>query len=279
MSPTGIAAGVLGAFSFGTGDFAGAIAARRAGALIVVAGAHAVGLLALLVGAAVIRPPLPGMDGVVLGLLAGVAGVGGLAALYAGMSLGSMGLVTSLAGAGSLVLPLGVGALLGAVVTPVQLLGVLSAAGAAAAAGGASRNDLGRRALALAGLAALGFGAWYVLVDFAADAGDPLWALVLSRAASAAIALAVVLARGSATRNGLPLRVITVAGIFDVGGNALYVVAREELPIGLAAALIGIYPVVTMLLARFVLGERLSRLGQLGVVLAVLGILLISAGG
>jgi len=35
---------------------------------------------------------------------------------------------------------------------------------------------------------------------------------------------------------------------------------------------------VTMLLARFVLGERLPRLGQLGVALALVGIILISIG-
>jgi drug/metabolite transporter (DMT)-like permease len=49
--------------------------------------------------------------------------------------------------------------------------------------------------------------------------------------------------------------------------------------VGLAAALIGLYPIVTMLLARFALGEHLPRLGQLGVALAVVGIVLISAGG
>ncbi len=38
------------------------------------------------------------------------------------------------------------------------------------------------------------------------------------------------------------------------------------------------YPVVTMLLARFVIGEHLPRLGQLGVALALLGVLLISIG-
>ena len=55
--------------------------------------------------------------------------------------------------------------------------------------------------------------------------------------------------------------------------------ARDLIPIALAAALTGLYPVVTMILARVVLDERLPRLGQLGVALALLGIVLISAGG
>jgi drug/metabolite transporter (DMT)-like permease len=278
MPPIGVLSGILGALSFGAGDFAGAFAARRAGALVVVAGAHLVGLIALVVGAVLIRPPLPGLDANLIGIAAGVAGVIGLAALYRGMSLGSMGLVTSLAGAGSLALPLLAGALLGAPITPLQLAGVLCAALAAAAAGGASADEVGRRSLALAGVAALAFGAWYVLVDRSAELGDPLWALVFSRAGSAAIAATVVAVRGF-DRATLPLGIVVVAGLFDVGGNALYVVARETMHLGLAAALIGLYPIVTMLLARFLLGERLTRLGQAGVALAGLGIVLISLGG
>lgn len=278
MSGFGVLAGVLGAISFGAGDFLGALAARRAGALIVVAGAHGVGLIALLVGAAIVRPPLPGADAIAIGLAAGVAGVVGLAALYRGMTLGSMGLVTSLAGAGSLAVPLLAGALLGASVTPLQLIGVGAAAGAAAAASGASTDELGRRSLLLAAAAAVGFGAWYVLVDIAARAGDPLWALVFSRLGSSVIAAAVTLARGF-NRATVPVRIVVAAGLFDVGGNVFYVVARDVMPIGLAAALVGVYPVITMLLARFVLGEHLPRLGQLGVGLALLGIVLISVGG
>jgi drug/metabolite transporter (DMT)-like permease len=275
--PTGIAAGVLGALSFGAGDFLGALAARRAGALVVVAGAHGVGLVALVVAAVVVRPPLPDIGALGLGLLAGVAGMAGLAALYSGMSIGSMGLVTSIAGAGSLALPLAAGAVLGAEISATQLVGVACAAGAAAAAGGASTDDLGRRSLILALGAAVGFGAWYVLLDLAARGGDPLWALVFSRAGSAVLATAVVAVRGF-DRSTVPVLVVLVAGLFDVGGNALYVVARDHMHLGLAAALIGIYPIVTMILARVVIGERLPRLGQLGVALALLGIVLISVG-
>ena len=278
MPPIGVLSGILGALSFGAGDFAGAVAARRAGALVVVAGAHVVGLVALLLGAVLIRPALPGLDANLIGIAAGVAGLVGLAALYRGMSLGSMGLVTALAGAGSLALPLLAGVILGARITPLQLAGVLCAALAAAAAGGASRDEVGRRSLALAALASLGFGAWYVLVDRSAALGDPLWALLFSRTASAVLAAAVVAVRGI-DRASVPIGIIVVAGLFDVGGNALYVVARETMHLGLAAALIGLYPIVTMLLARFVLGERLTLLGQVGVALAGLGIVLISLGG
>ncbi len=277
MPPSGIAAGVLSALSFGAGDFAGAVAARRAGALIVVAGAHATGLVALLIGLLVLRPPVPDLEAVLLGLAAGVAGAVGLAALYRGMSLGSMGIVASLSGAGSLLIPLIVGAAVGASIAPLQLAGVACTALAAAAASGASRDEIGRRALLLAGAAAIGFGTWYVLLDLAARGGDPLWALVFSRAMSATLTGAAAIGRFE--RRGFPFRIVVASGLFDVGGNALYVVARDAIPIGLAAALTGLYPIVTMILARFVLGEHLPRLGQVGVALALLGIVLISAGG
>ena len=277
MQPTGIAAGIFSALSFGAGDLAGGLAARRAGAVIVVAGAHSTGLVALLVGLLLLRPPMPELGPALIGLAAGVGGAVGLAALYRGMSLGSMGIVTSLSGAGSLAIPLVAGAVLGASITPLQLAGVACAAAAAAAAGGASRDELGRRSLLLAATAAIGFGAWYVLIDLAARGGDPLWALVFSRATSAALTAAVAFGRFDRAR--FPVRLVVAAGLLDVSGNALYVVAREAIPVGLAAALTGLYPIVTMILARFVLGERLPRLGQVGVALALLGIVLISAGG
>ncbi len=70
-------------------------AARRAGALIVVAGAHgdrarrAPGRRRRSCG-----PRCPGPDAIAIGLAAGVAGVAGLGALYRGMAIGCMGLVT-----------------------------------------------------------------------------------------------------------------------------------------------------------------------------------------
>ena len=277
MPSFGIAAGLIAAVSFGAGDFIGAVAARRAGPLVVVAGAHGAALLALLIGALVVRPPIDDPAVILIGLAAGIGGAVGLASLYRGMSLGSMGVVTSLSGAGSLIPPLVVGAVLDAPITALQLVGVAFAGAAGVAAGGAARDTVGRQALLMAGLAAVGFGGWYVLLDLAAEAGDPLWALLASRASSAVLTAAVVARRFDA--RALPLRLVVAAGLLDVGGNAFYVLSRDLLPLGLAAALTGLFPIGTMVLARVILGERLTRLGQVGVALALLGIVLISAGG
>jgi drug/metabolite transporter (DMT)-like permease len=247
------------------------------GVLVVVAGAQLAGLLALLLILAVVRPPLPGPDGVVLGLLAGVAGGIGLAGLFGGMAVGSMGLVAALSGAGSLIIPLVFGALTGQRVAPLQLAGIGAAAAAAVAASGASRGDVGRRALLLSALAATGFGAWYVLLDLAAQVSHPLWTLSLSRAAAATAAALIVARRFD--RGSYPFAVVGAAGLLDVAGNAFYLAARGEMAVGLAAALTGLYPIVTMLLARLFLRERLSALGLVGVGLAVTAVVLISVGG
>jgi drug/metabolite transporter (DMT)-like permease len=280
MPSPGIALGLLGAVSFGIGDVAGATVTRRSGALIAVAGAHLIGLLALGAALLIIKPPAPRLDVLGIGALAGLFGAAGLAALYRGMALGSMGLVSALGGAGSLALPLVASAALGAVISPMQLAGVAATAAAGAAASGATRSEIGRGGLLLAGGAAVTLGGWYVLIDLASRAGDPLWALVASRTTSAltASALAVALTVARYRRPALPLRLLGAAGLFDVGGNALYVASRGFIPVSLAAALSGLYPIVTVLIARVALGERVSAAARIGIGLALLGVLLISFG-
>jgi drug/metabolite transporter (DMT)-like permease len=281
MPSPGILLGLLGAVSFGAGDVAGAMVTKRSGALVAVAGAHLVGLVAIVAAVLIFHPPAPSPAAIGIGALAGLFGAAGLAALYRGMALGSMGLVSALGGAGSLALPLAAGAVLGATISPIQLVGVAATAAAGAAASGATRAEIGRNGLLLAGVAAATLGGWYVLIDLASRLGDPLWALASSRTTSALTASAVAIAVIAVRRrrpDALPLRLIGIAGIFDVGGNALYVASRGLIPVGLAAALSGLYPIVTVLIARVVLGERVSSAARVGIGLALLGVVLISFG-
>ena len=275
----GIAFGLGSALAFGAGDFTGGTAARRLPALAVAAGAQVVGLLGLLALLLVAGAAPPHAGALWIGAAAGVAGATGLAALYRGLAMGAMGIVTALSGLGSVLIPLGVGALLGAAVSSLQLVGVALAAAAALAASGASLSGGVRGdALRMAAIAAVAFGTWFVLLDLAAE-GDAMWALVASRASASVFMVAVAVVAGTRLRPA-PRQVglVGLAGVLDVAGNGLFVLARGEIAVGLAAAMSGIYPIVTMILARVVGGEALPRLGLVGVILAVAAIVLISLG-
>jgi drug/metabolite transporter (DMT)-like permease len=275
----GILLGVGSAAAWGTGDFAGGLAARRAGGMLVTGGAQVVGLALLLVGVAVLRPPLPPASTLLLGALGGIAGGLGLAALYRGLGMGAMGLVSAVSGVGGVLLPLLVGLLLwGTVVQPLQLVGVGFALVAIAAASGATTRGVSREALVLGLLAAIGFGLWFVFLDRAAEHGQ-LWALVASRTSASLVVGGSALLRSDRTQLRAVAPLIALAGLLDVSANGMVVLAFATIPVGIAAALSGTYPLATMILARALLGEALPRLGLAAVGLAVTGIVLISLGG
>jgi drug/metabolite transporter (DMT)-like permease len=276
----GVLFGLGSATAFGAGDFGGGLASRRVSGLTVAGLAQAIGLVALLVLVAVLRPAVPDGGTLAMAALAGACGGFGLVALYAGLSLGSMGVVTALSGVGSVALPLLLGYVLGrAPVSLAQWLGVVITMAAVGAASGATRQGVQRRAVMLAAVAAVSFGLWFLLLDIATEAaGSEAWALVASRASATVLIGGAALVRGRYTglRSAWPL--VMVAGSMDVAGNAGFVLASGALPVGVAAALSGIYPIVTMLLAWLVLREALPQLGILAVLLAVVGIAIISLG-
>ena len=278
VSPGGVLLGLASALSFGIGDFAGGLASRRASGLAVAALGQLVGTVLLAASVLVARPGLPDSGSLAIGAAAGLSGAVGVAALYVAMAAGAMGLVASVSGAGAVTVPLLVSVfLLHQSVHPLQAVGVACAAAAILAASGASRGGGSRRALWLALLAALGFGLWYALLDRAAAGSGP-WALFTSRLSGSSMLLVIAALRGGLATLRASWRLAVVSGLADVGGNALYVGARALLALGLAAALSGIYPLFTMLLARVILRERLPRLGLAGVGFALIAIVLISAG-
>jgi drug/metabolite transporter (DMT)-like permease len=281
MIAPGIVLGIGSAASFGAGDFFGGMATRRARGILVAAGSQLVGALALLVLLVAVRPELTDVSALWIGAAAGAVGGTGVAALYRALSMGSMGLVAAISGIGSVLLPLGFDVFVArAPIGPWQIVGVICAATAGVAAAGAIRQGVSGRAVGLAALAAVAFGAWFVLLDLAAR-HDAIWALSSSRASASVLmcGLVVIAARGT-VRAGVasawPL--ILCSGLLDVGGNGFFVLSSAQISVGLAAALSGIYPLGTMLLARIVLRESLPPLGLLGVGLALAGVVLISLG-
>ena len=71
---------------------------------------------------------------------------------------------------------------------------------------------------------------------------------------------------------------VAAVGLADVSANALFAVASSRGLLSLVAVLGSLYPVVTVLLAHVLLGERLTRAQQAGVAVALAGVAAIAGG-
>jgi drug/metabolite transporter (DMT)-like permease len=74
------------------------------------------------------------------------------------------------------------------------------------------------------------------------------------------------------------MRALLAIGALDISANALFAAASTEGLVSLVAVLASLYPVVTILLARVVLGEHVRRVQQAGIASVLAGVALISAG-
>jgi drug/metabolite transporter (DMT)-like permease len=133
------------------------------------------------------------------------------------------------------------------------------------------------RDLALPLVAGVGFGIFFIAIDRVSERAI-LWPLVGARIASLVMLLAAValLRQGAMpARSRLPL--IALVGLFDSGGNAFYALAAQAGRLDVAAVLGSLYPAATVLLARFVLKERITRQQWLGVAAALAAVVLIAS--
>jgi drug/metabolite transporter (DMT)-like permease len=77
---------------------------------------------------------------------------------------------------------------------------------------------------------------------------------------------------------GGALLMLALIGVLDTGGNTLYAAASSYGSLSVTAVLASLYPVVTVLLARYRLRERVHRMQEVGIALTIAGIVLVSTG-
>ena len=234
-----------------------------------------IGALAVVAGGS-----LPAGD-VAIAAVAGATGAVAIGLFYRAMAIGPVSIVAPIASTG-VVVPVAVGLLRGEAPSALQAAGVVLAMIGIALAlrEGETPHAVAvpRRGIALAALSGVGFGVFFVGIDVAASE-DALWSATAARAGGVVVILAAAIvlpARIVFARPTVPT--LLAIGALDVTANSLFAVASTEGLLSLVSVAGSLYPVVTVLLARIVLDERLARVQRLGVGLALGGVALIAGG-
>lgn len=275
---------LLASVLWGAADFAGGLASRRLPVVTVVVLSQALALVGI---ALVVAATGGGPVGAYLlyGVGCGVVGLVALGAFYRALAIAPMGLVAPIAATGVAV-PVLVGVLGGEDLRPVHLAGIgLAVLGIVLASGPelrASESSL-RVGLGLALAAAAGFGTVFVLIARGAEVALGM-TLLAQRGTNVVVGALLLLAlRRTAgagrrpARDDLPL--IGFIGLADVGANAAFGYASQVGLLSVTSVLSSLYPVVTALLARQLLHERLTRLQLAGVSAAFGGVLVLAGAG
>jgi drug/metabolite transporter (DMT)-like permease len=269
---------------WGISDFLGGLKSRSFAVAVVLACTYLASLTVMALFVAGRGEGPPGSEAILAGLAAGLFGIAGLSAFYRALAIGTMSIVAPIASTG-VALPVLVGIATG------DQPGLLRSLGLAAAVLGvvlASREDdaaiadgrVQRQSVVLALVAGLGFGMYFVLAEISSR-GDVAWALLLSRIAATPFVLAfavLALRRGGRRPRGRDLAVLALIGALDLGANVLYNVSTTLGELSTVAVASSLYPVTTVLMAAALLGERVRGIQRVGVVVALCGVVLISAG-
>jgi drug/metabolite transporter (DMT)-like permease len=265
------------AVSWGVGDFFGGLKSRSLNPVAVLIVAQPIGLTLLGIWVAVRDQGPPG-SAVLWACLAAVLGTTGLIAFYLGMAAGALSIVAPIAGAGAAI-PVIWGLAGGDHPSRYQELGFAAALVGIVLASFERRPEAARLAAGVgwAAIAMLAFGAYYIPMH-AASHGDFLWAAFVFRLTSTTLIAAAWLVLRPPRGRRADLTVLASIGILDTGGNVFFAAASARGLVSVVSILASLYPVVTVLLARVVLNERVHRSQELGIALALAGIVLISAG-
>jgi drug/metabolite transporter (DMT)-like permease len=213
------------------------------------------------------------------GIGLGVTGLISMVAFYRALALGPMGLVSPLV-AVAVVLPVIVGFLSGEVPNSMEIAGIIVAfVGVLLASGPELTGAESMKPLLYTGVAALGFGLLYVGMAKGSETNPTMTMLSYRTTSMVILLVALVIARsaGGLTKSDIP--VLAAIGVLDASANLLFGIASTLGMLTTTSVLSSLYPVVTAVLAAFILRERLRPIQYFGVTVAMVGVVLLSAGG
>jgi drug/metabolite transporter (DMT)-like permease len=263
---------------WGVADFLGGLKSRQLPVITVLMLSNAFGTLAVTLIVCVRGKALPDNPVLLWAVIAGIIGILAMFSLYKGLSEGSMAVVAPISATG-VILPVIFGMVQGESLTNLQLLGIISAITGSVFAGrekDAENRNIARGA-GFAAAAALSIGLFYIVMDQASEA-DPYWAAFIERLSYGLFLTLIVVVSGASlkiSRSHLPS--VMLIGITDALAGFAFAVAATIGMISIVSVVVSLYPAVTVFLSAMILRERPGKVQSVGVLLALLGVVLISA--
>lgn len=271
-------------------DFVGGVASRRVAALRVVIVSYPLSLVMVLIAAPFVSGTLAPADAI-WGAVAGIAS--GLAVwwFYLALATGPMAVVSPLTAVLVAGIPVLVGLVAGERPGTLAYLGIVVALLAVVLVSRESPDDtagevaggITLRFTRTVALLTVGSGCAFALSFIALHQigdGSGLWALALSRGAATVVVWLVAAAAGHFVLvRGEPLRLAVYVSMLDVVANGTMIYAFQGGMLSLVSVIGSLYPAATVLLAMVMLGERVTRMQQCGMVLAMGAVGMIAVAG
>jgi drug/metabolite transporter (DMT)-like permease len=270
--------GLSSALIYGASDFFGGLGSRRITPLLVSFISQIAALLIATV--AVFSSEIHwSTSAVVLGLVAGVGGGIGTWAFFTSLAIGPMSVVSPGVAMIYAVVPAIVGIALGERIAPLGYVALVAVVVAAVLLAVPRQRDTVRltpRAIVYGSIAGLGYAGYIIAIGRTPrDSGLlPLWLdLIVATLLYTVVLLINRIRRGPGELSGVRDRTAVIqsilAGILLAGGNILLVVGLHLGELAVMGVLNALYPLGTVILAFFLLKERLSVLQTFGIVLAL----------
>src|SRR6195256_2554914 len=263
--------------AWGTSDFLGGYATRRANPFLFTSIVNGGGLFLMITLAGASHTPFPSARSVIWVLAGGISGGGSLAIFYRALAAGRMGITAPVAAVIGAAIPTFFS------IATEGLPGRLPIAGFLFAGTGLwliTRSEDGSRpeGVGLAVLAGIGFAGFYLCIRQAGQA-SPLWIATLTRTGGLLITgLIVLLQRRFQDITPAGLRWGVLTGCIDSVGTVLFILASQSGRLDQAAVMSSLYPAITVLLARLFLKEHFTRWKFVGLVAALAAVPMIAAG-
>ena len=273
---------LISSFAIGGADFIGGRLSARTSATAVVTLVGSVDLVLFAVASLVTRPDPSGSD-LAWAALAGVLGALSFVAFLRALAKGPMSIVSPFTALVGVATPFVAGLLAGERPSGMAwigcVLGVI-AVGMSAAKRSAPGAPAGAEpaTLLLAAASGLGFGGFVIALEQTSTASG-VAPIVVVRLVGVALLAVISLTRRLPVLPPRPLRRTAIGmGVLQSVATGALILALHDGALTLVGVVSSLYPVTTVLLATWILGEQLDRLHRIGVALALIAVISIAAG-